>query len=302
MILMQVGRVGVVGALLLALLVTGCRAPGSGRPTVVTSFYPLYFLADEIAGRFNDVVDLTPPGVEPHEYELTVRQVAQIDEARLGFYEAGVAPSVDQAMTNDSPDHQLDVTSVVHLLSPSAGYSEETAHDLDPHFWQDPTLMATAARAFAAAMAEADPAHAAYYRARGERLAGQLQHLDRDYARTLATCRIRTLVVSHDAFEYLGRRYHLDIVPIAGLEPDSEPSLQHLHDLSSLIRERHVTTVFFETLASPDLARSLAGDLGIATGVLDPIEGLTSADSHATYLSLMRQNLAAIAAANGCTS
>ena len=126
--------------------------------------------------------------------------------------------------------------------------------------------------------------------------------MDRDYARTLATCRVRTLVVSHDAFEYLGRRYHLDVVPIAGLEPDSEPSLQHLQDLSTLIRDRHVTTVFFETLASPDLARSLAGDLGISTGVLDPIEGLTSADEHATYLSLMRQNLAAIARANGCTT
>ena len=109
-------------------------------------------------------------------------------------------------------------------------------------------------------------------------------------------------MVSHDAFEYLGRRYHLDVVPIAGLEPDSEPSLQHLQDLSTLIRDRHVTTVFFETLASPDLARSLAGDLGISTGVLDPIEGLTSADEHATYLSLMRQNLAAIARANGCTT
>ncbi len=295
-------RTGVLGVIALAVLLTGCRPPGSGGPTVVTSFYPLYFLADDIAGRFNDVVDLTPPGVEPHEYELTVRQVAKVDEARVGFYEKGVAPSIDQAMANDSPEHQLDVTSVVHLLSPSAGYTEETADDLDPHFWQDPSLMATAARAFAATMADADPAHAAYYRKRGAHLALQLHRLDRDYARTLATCRNRTLVVSHDAFEYLGRRYHLDVVPIAGLEPDSEPSLQRLQDLSTLIRERHVTTVFFETLASPDLARSLAGDLGISTGVLDPIEGLTSADPHATYLSLMRQNLAAIARANGCTT
>jgi zinc transport system substrate-binding protein len=302
MILMQWMRAGVVGVVSLAVLLTGCRAPGAGGPTVVTSFYPLYFLADDIAGRFNDVVDLTPPGVEPHEYELTVRQVAQVDEARVGFFEKGVAPSIDQAMANDSPEHELEVTSVVHLLSPSAGYTEETADDLDPHFWQDPSLMATAARAFATTMADADPAHAAYYRKRGAHLAGQLHRLDRDYARTLANCRVRTLVVSHDAFEYLGRRYHLDVVPIAGLEPDSEPSLQRLHDLSTLIRERHVTTVFFETLASPDLARSLAGDLGISTGVLDPIEGLTSADAHATYLSLMRQNLAAIARANGCTT
>jgi zinc transport system substrate-binding protein len=273
---------------LLGSLTTACRLPRSGEHTVVTSFYHLYFIAESVAGRYNHVVDLTPPGVEPHEYELTVRQVAQVDLARVGFYEKGVAPSVDQAMTNDSPDHVLDVSDVVHLDGD------------DPHFWQDPTLMADATRAFTATMANADPAHAAYYRDRSRRLVHDLEELDASYARTLGSCRIRTVVVSHDAFEYLARRYHVDVVPIAGLEPDAEPSLQRLHDLSGLIRERGVTTVFFETLASPALARSLADDVGIHSAVLDPIEGLTSADAHATYLTLMRRNLAALAKAGDC--
>jgi zinc transport system substrate-binding protein len=150
-------------------------------------------------------------------------------------------------------------------------------------------------------MAEADPAHAAYYRTQGRLLVRDLDRLDTAYAQTLATCRIKTVVVSHDAFEYLARRYHVEVVPIAGLEPDAEPSLQRLHDLSTMIRERGVTTVFFETLASPDLAESLAGDVGIRTAVLDPIEGLSSADPHATYLTLMRQNLAALAKAGDCS-
>jgi zinc transport system substrate-binding protein len=192
-------------------------------------------------------------------------------------------------MVNDSPDHVLDVADVVHLDGD------------DPHFWQDPTLMAEATRAFTETMANADPTHATYYRAQGRRLVGDLTTLDAAYARTLATCRIRTVVVSHDAFEYLARRYHVDVVPIAGLEPDAEPSLSRLHDLASLIRDHGVTTVFFETLASPDLARSLADDLGIHAAVLDPIEGLTSSDPHATYLTLMRQNLAALAKAGECS-
>jgi len=287
---------------LVASLTAGCRLPRSGEHTVVTSFYPLYFIADRVAGRYNDVVDLTPPGVEPHEYELTVRQVADIDNARVGFYERGIAPSVDQAMDNDSPDHVLDVTDVVDLAAPVTGSGvESTSDDKDPHFWQDPTLMADATRAFARTMAEADPAHAAYYRTQGRRLVRDLDRLDTMYARTLATCRIKTVVVSHDAFEYLARRYDVDVVPIAGLEPDAEPSLQRLHDLSDLIRERGVTTVFFETLASPELAESLAGDLGIRSAVLDPIEGLSADDAHATYLTLMRQNLAALAKAGDCS-
>jgi zinc transport system substrate-binding protein len=287
---------------LVATLTASCQWPRSGEHTVVTSFYPLYFIAERVSGRYNDVVDLTPPGVEPHEYELTVRQVAQIDTARVGFYEHGVAPSVDQAMANDSPDHALDVSEVVHLAAPVTGSGvESTSDDKDPHFWQDPTLMAEATSAFADTMASADPAHAAYYRAQGRRLVRQLDALDAAYARTLATCRITTVVVSHDAFEYLARRYHVEVVPIAGLEPDAEPSIQRLHDLSTLISARGVTTVFFETLASPDLADSLAGDLGIRTAVLDPIEGLSSDDTQATYLTLMRQNLAALAKAGDCS-
>ena len=287
---------------LVAGLTSACRLPKSGEHTVVASFYPLYFIAERVAGRYNDVVDLTPPGVEPHEYELTVRQVAEIDNARVGFYERGVAPSVDQAMDNDSPDHALDVTSVVSLAAPVAGSGvEHTSDDKDPHFWQDPTLMAEATRAFASTMAEADPAHAAYYRAQGRRLVRDLGRVDTAYRRTLANCRVDTIVVSHDAFEYLARRYGVDVVPIAGLEPDAEPSLQRLHDLANLIRDRGVTTVFFETLASPDLAESLAGDVGARSAVLDPIEGLSSDDPDATYLTLMRQNLAAIAKAGDCT-
>ena len=281
----------------------GCRLPTStsGRPTVVAGFYPLYFVAERVAGRYNDVVDLTPPGVEPHEYELTVRQVAKVDEARVGLYLEGIAPSIDQAMVNDSPEHRLEVSTVVPLMAPAAGYGEETAAAKDPHFWQDPVLLGQVAVAFAATMADADPAHAAYYRAQGQRLVGDLHALDRDYARGLASCRIRTVVVSHDAFEYLARRYHLDVVPIAGLEPDAEPSLSRLHDLASLVQERGVTTIFFETLATPDLARSLASDTGVKTAVLDPIEGLSSADPNATYLTLMRQNLAALTKANQCS-
>src|SRR5215218_1206403 len=99
-------RRSVVAAAVLAMLgaLPACRVPRSGEHTVVTSIYPLYFIAERVAGRYNDVVDLTPPGVEPHEYELTVRQTAQVDTALVGFYEKGMAPSIDQVMAQDSPD------------------------------------------------------------------------------------------------------------------------------------------------------------------------------------------------------
>jgi zinc transport system substrate-binding protein len=118
----------------------------------------------------------------------------------------------------------------------------------------------------------------------------------------MANCETRTVVVSHDAFEYYGRRYGLNIKPIAGLSPDAAPSAAHIIELQRLIRTEHITTVFSETLASPQMANGLAKDLGIRAEVLDPIEGLSSTTANQDYFSLMRRNLAALRAANSCTS
>ena len=107
------------------------------------------------------------------------------------------------------------------------------------------------------------------------------------------------MVVSHDAFGYL-EKYGLEMEPIAGLSPDAEPTPADLGRLQRLITADGVTTVFSERLVSPRLAESLAGDLGITTAVLDPIEGLSSESADDDYLTLMRANLAALETANGC--
>ncbi|HEX7739841.1 MAG TPA: metal ABC transporter substrate-binding protein [Marmoricola sp.] len=296
-----------VGTLALTLTATlsGCSADShSDLPQVIASFYPLQFVAQRIVGDQAEVTDLTGPGVEPHDLELTVRQAAKISGADVVIYEKGVSPAVDGAVANDGPGHVLDTTTVVPLKPPVPGEEATNGESMDngdPHFWQDPTLLAKVATAFTHLMVKVDPADKASYDAEDDRMQRDLKRLDEDYRTGLAHCRTRTLVVSHDAFEYLGRRYHLDIEPIAGLSPDAEPSAKHLSQLSSLIRKDKITTVFSERLASPKMADTLASDLGITTAVLDPIEGLTPDDSSADYLTLMRQNLAAIKKANGCS-
>ena len=279
------------GVLLLAplLLLVGCVPARPSGPAVVASFYPLQFVAARIVGGHARVENLTAPGVEPHDLELTVRQTAEVSAAIAVLYERELQPSVDQAVANNGPAHVLDTTSVVPLRGG------------DPHFWQDPTLLARVARAFTRTMVAADPAHADAFRANDRRLQHDLQRLDADFRRGLAHCRTRTLVVSHDAFEYLGRRYHLQVHAIAGLSPDAEPSPRHLQQLASLIRREGISTVFSERLASPQMSHTLAADLGLHTAVLDTLEGLTSSDPHADYLTLMRANLTAIRKADSCS-
>ena len=95
----------------------------------------------------------------------------------------------------------------------------------------------------------------------------------------LATCRRRDVVVSHDAFGYLGRRYDLDVEPIAGISPDAEPSPARLAELATRCERTGITTVFSETPDQPGPARTLADEVGVGTAVLDPLEGLTAAQA-----------------------
>jgi zinc transport system substrate-binding protein len=275
--------------------VTGCAAAAEdGKPQVVASFYPLQFVAERIAGDHVDVTNLTQPGAEPHDLELSPRQTADLAGADVVLHEKGLQPAVDEALRNDDPGRVIDAAAVVGLHASDDGTGK------DPHFWLDPTLLAKVAQRFTQDISAVDSAHAADYRAANERLQSDLSGLDREFGSGLANCTSRTVVVSHDAFGYLGRRYDLTVRPIAGLSPGAEPSPRHLAELADLIRTDKITTVFSERIGSGKLADTLAADLGITTAVLDPVEGLTSSDESDDYISLMEDNLAAIQKAGGC--
>lgn len=272
-------------------ILAGCggdeAAAGSG-PRVVASFYPLEYIAERVAGEAADVVGLTTPGGEPHDLELTVRQTAEVAEADVLVHLRGFQPAVDEAVDQAGADHVVDAAEHADLV------------DGDPHFWTDPTRMAGVAEAVARTMADADPENAETYEQNLAHLRRDLDELDADIEAGLAECARDTVVVSHDAFGYFGARYGLDLYAINGMTPEAEPSPAHLRELADLIEEEGITTVFSETLASPEMAESLATDLGLETAVLDPLEGLTDATAEEDYLSLMRANLAAVRKANDC--
>lgn len=279
-----------VYAVLACCLLAGCGGSGAagGGTSVVAAFYPFAYVADRVAGDHASVSNLTSPGSEPHDVELSPQQVAEVSEADVVVYESGFQPAVDDAVEENAQGAVVDATDVV----PAAG---------DPHVWLDPTKLADIAERVADTLARADPEHAADYRRNAEALTADLTALDRDFKQGLAHCERRTIVTSHAAFGHLAQRYDLQMVPIAGVSPGVEPSPARLAELGGVVRQKGVTTVFSETLVSPELARTLAEEVGVRTAVLDPIEGLSEATADEDYFSLMRSNLAALREANGCT-
>ncbi|MFC4051135.1 metal ABC transporter substrate-binding protein [Actinomadura syzygii] len=279
-----------------------------GKTVVVASFYPVAWLAERVGGGDVVVRTLTEPGAEPHDLELTARQVASVEDADQTVYVKGVQPAVDDAVKGHAKGRSLDAASLVETLPPPGETDDAEAHDgvrhaespYDPHVWLDPSRMAAVATALGERLAAADPAHAAGYRSRAGGAAAALGALDRAFRDGLRTCARRDIVTAHAAFGYLADRYGLRQIPVAGVDPASEPSPRRMAALTRRVAASGATTIFTETLVSPKVARSLAREAGVRTAVLDPAEGVADG-ADADYLTIMQGNLRALRPALECT-
>ncbi|HEV2087917.1 MAG TPA: metal ABC transporter substrate-binding protein [Cryptosporangiaceae bacterium] len=292
---------------LAATVAAGCGVPAGsspgGRLDVVAAFYPLQFVTEQVGGDRVAVRNLVPPGTEPHDLELSPRQVAELGSADQVVYLKGFQPALDDAVADQAADKALDVAAVQPLATGyvpiEAGELHQDEKGTDPHVWLDPIRLAAIADTVAARLAALDQPHAARYTANATALRTRLTSLDAQFAKALADCAQRTIVVSHNAFGYLAARYRLTQVPITGLTPEEEPSPARLAEVARYAKDHHVRVIFFETLVSPKVARTLADEVGATAKVLDPIEGLAEG-STGDYFSAMRANLATLRDALRC--
>jgi len=224
--------------------------------------------------------------------------VNQLEDADLVLYLGrGFQPAVEKvAARRKGPKVDL-----LESLPLERGAAEQGVA-LDPHFWLDPALMEKAVDRIEEALGDARPGDRAELERNAAGYKGELEELDARYKTTLSTCRRKDLVTSHAAFHYLARRYGLSQQSITGLSPESEPDPRRLAELTSLVRGRNVTTIFYETLVSPKVAQTLARQTGARTAVLNPLEGLSrdQVEKGATYVSVMGENLVALKDALGC--
>lgn len=285
---------------------TACSAGGtntnpSASPslTVAAALYPLQYVADRVGGTHVTVTDLTSPGVEPHDLELSPSAVRGLSSADVVLYESKFQAAVDDAIASTGV-HALDAADVVPLVDESQHSGQANAKPtgvLDPHFWLDPTLMNQYATAVANEFASLDPSHATDYRANADALSRDLAQLDRAYRRGLATCERNQIFVSHEAFGYMADRYGLTQEGLTGIDPEAEPSPSRLRDIRTMMEASGATTIFTETLVSANVAKALARDAGAATAVLNPLEGVTGTDD---YISVMLANLDVLRTGLGC--
>lgn len=290
----------------LALLVASCSPTEatnpSGSPTVVAAFYPVQEAAQRVGGEAVEVVNLTPPGAEPHDLELTPSGVEQIQSADLVLYlGGGFQPAVEDALSG-AEGKTVDLLTGLDTLSPPPEEAQEGL-SVDPHVWLAPRLYIEMVAEVAGALAQAAPDSASTFRANARGFEAHIEQLDRQYQEGLGDCERDTIVTSHAAFGYLASTYGLTQEPISGVTPEAEPSPARLAELKELVEREGITTIFTEELVSPRVAEALAEEAGVQTAVLSTIEGLTPEEeaAGADYVSIMLDNLSTLEEALGCS-
>jgi zinc transport system substrate-binding protein len=269
---------------------------------VVAAFYPIQEAASRVGGGAVEVFNLTPPGAEPHDLELTPDGVERIQSADVVLYlGGGFQPALEDALSG-AEGETVDLLAGLDTLPPPPGEAAEGL-SVDPHIWLAPRLYAEMVSEVAEALAKADPDSASTFRANAKAFETEIDQVDLQYQEGLAHCQCHIIVTSHEAFGYLASAYGLTQEAITGLSPEAEPGPARLAELKDLVKREGITTIFTEELVSPRVAQTLAEEAGVHTEVLSTLEGLTPEEevAGANYISLMLDNLATLEKALGCS-
>ncbi|MEK5396157.1 metal ABC transporter substrate-binding protein [Paenibacillus sp. FSL K6-2859] len=307
--------------------------PEASKLNIKVSFYPIYEFTKNVAGDLAEVEALIPAGIEPHDWEPTAQDMAEISDADMLIYNgAGMEGWVDQVLESvsgkslitveaskgldimegteeEEAEHAHEEGEHVHEEGEHAHEEGEHAHEehshdhdhggLDPHVWLSPVLAIQEVRNIEAALSAAAPDNAKAFKANADAYVAKLEQLDQAFKDELKETKRKDFITQHAAFGYLAKQYGLTQVPIAGLSPEQEPSAANMSKIVEFAKEHEVKTIFFETLVSSGVADTIAKEIGAKTAVLNPIEGLTEEDRSQSldYLGIMRQNLEALKSA-----
>lgn len=250
---------------------------------VVASIFPMAEFCRAVGGDLVQVKQMVPDGTEPHDYEPSPKDLAEINQAQILVYN-GLIETWVQSVLQTSPN----------LYSVEAGKSLFLIDGkTDPHVWISPKLAMQQVTKISKAFIKADPAHKQEYTANTQKYLADLAQLDKEFAQLQHLSNRHFFATNHSAFAHLAKDYNLTMLAVMGLSPEAEPTPGDLQKVIQTIQKNNLRYIFFETLASPKLAELVAQETGAQAAVLDPIEGVT-AERKASYLDLQKQNLAAL--------
>lgn len=278
-----------------------------GRLAVVTTLFPLYDFAKNVAGERADVSLLLPPGVEPHGFEPRPADIVKLDSADLFIYTSPDMEPWAQVLIKGVQRGKLEIIQAGSGILPERNRpvqahrhehrgqgASDGPNTVDPHIWLDFAYAVTMVETIRDGFVRKDPAGRAIYEKNAADYAEKLKTLDGQYRKGLQSCEKRILVnAGHFAFAYMAKRYGFRYVSVYGVSPDAEPTAANLAGITKILRDNGLRVLFHEELINPKVARMLSEEAGVALISLQPAHNLTKEqfDRKDSFLSLMEGNL-----------
>ncbi|MFC3932804.1 metal ABC transporter solute-binding protein, Zn/Mn family [Streptococcus dentapri] len=290
-----------VGGIIGGIWFSESKKQSSGDIKVVATFYPMYEFTKEIVGGEGDVSLLIKAGTEPHDFEPSTKDVANIQKADAVVYDNDSMetwiPQVKKSIGKNKTDF-IEATSQMVLLPGSEEEDHDESeeghhHEYDPHVWLSPHRAISLVKNICDSLSKKYPNKAKIFKKNAALYISKLEKLDKQYSDALSSAKQTNFVTQHAAFSYMALDYGLNQIYINGFSAESEPSAQHLAELSQKVKNYNIQYVYFEENASSAVSEALAKEAGVKTLVLNPIESLTQEEMDAgeNYFSIMRQNL-----------
>lgn len=280
------------------------------KPVVYCSFYPLYDFVGQIGREKIELKSIVPFGAEPHGYEPSAKKITGLAKADAIFFigvgmEGWINKIIDSINNENIVIEELAQCVELHCFDEEHHHDSEIVHEhgeYDPHIWLDPVLAKEISFKIMETLATIDPVNRAYYEKNYQEYVAKLEKLHKDFEHGLAKRASNTIVTTHDAFDYLAKRYGLETYSLMGISANAEPTSNHMAQIIDTIKKHKVNAVFAEELLSRQAAETLSTETGVQVLTLNPIAAITQEqiDAGKDYISIMYENLANLQVALGC--
>ena len=284
--------------MILTLLFSGCAAQTDGQKVIVTSFYPMYILTQNVAAGIDGVTvqNMAEQNVGClHDYQLQTRDMVTLEGAdALVINGGGMEQFMDKVMTLRADLPVIDASEGIAMFPSDEAHDHDAhAHDehdelYNAHVWLDPSRAIKQVQNIADGLAEADPAHAAAYRENAAGYIERLTALDDELKAQLAPFAGADIITFHEAFAYFADAYGLHVAGVIANEPGEEPSTRDIADTCDLVTTLEIRTLFVEPQYPQKAAETIARETGASIYTLDPC--VSGDGTKESYETIMREN------------
>lgn len=270
--------------------------------SIVTTLFPDYDFAKQIAGDRADVKLLLDPGVEAHDYDPSPADIIAINKADLFIYTGDNmeqwAQSIIDSLEKDTVT-VVDASEGITLVrSTEDEHEDETgdghSHEYDPHIWTSPRNAVTMINTILEAIVKADPKNEAYYRKNADNYISQIRELDTEFKDIVENAKYNTIYFGgRFALIYFVKEYGLGyMAAFDSCSSETEPSAKLVTNIVDAMKKNGATVVYYEELTDPKAAEAIAAEVDGITLLLHSCHNVSAEDmkNGATYVSLMKQN------------